>query len=211
MFCPAFHFVLLIICFASLHAQPARDSRSSLPRKKYPSLSDKNDFEPNRKRRPINPSPHNGPVGSFPIPPPGFDYDGEEGVYDMGEESSSSSAAVQRHDLTDKYRGIPALVLISLSTTLSSFLLLSFLCKMILSFVPVWITALLAVVMSLSVFLKSSHLGIFSKALGVVFLELIRKAKVYSFLRDLNRYVNSSLNFKERKPYPPGDNPWKYV
>lgn len=124
-------------------------------------------------------------------------------------EASIPSQPREPLDLAGKYRGIPSLLLVSVSTIFSGFAILSVLCKMVLSFVPTWMTLLLSLIMAISVF-TPSHLGAFSKALGVVCIELIRNGKPVHFISDMNRYISAALNLKDRKPYPPGDNPWKY-
>lgn len=116
----------------------------------------------------------------------------------------------EKYDITERYNNFPALVLVAISTSISAYFLLSLLCQMVFSFIPVWVTLITSFAMSLSVFLKSD-LSTFSKALGVVLLELIRKSKVHVFISDLNRYISAAIYLKDRKPYPPCENPWKYA
>jgi hypothetical protein len=147
------------------------------------------------------------PSGDYNPPQYGNNFDSNLGE-DQGFETVPAPV-LEDVDLVDNYSNIPSLLLVSVSATISSFIVLSFLTKMIMSFIPAWFIACVSVVMAFSVFIQSD-LSAFSKALGVVFIELIRRAKVYRFASDCNRYISSAMNLKERKPYPLGDNPWKY-
>lgn len=138
-------------------------------------------------------------------------YDNTE-PYDTEDPRSINNAPPipkEPFDLAKKYSGIPSLFLVSFSTTVSSFILLSLLSQMILSFVPGWMTILLSIIMAISVF-TPSDLGTFSKSLGVLSIELLRNSNIVVFISDINRYLSAAIGLKERKPYPPGDNPWKY-
>lgn len=160
-------------------------------------------------------SPVRSPLRHYQNPPDDPYYVDEEyagSSYPYVEEEhaySSRSPGEEKYDVTERYNSFPALVLVAISTSISAYFLLSLLCQMVFSFIPVWVTLITSFAMSLSVFLKSD-LSVFSKALGVVLLELIRKSRIHVFISDLNRYISAAIYLKERKAYPPCENPWKY-
>ena len=123
---------------------------------------------------------------------------------------SASSTPLQRNSIIDLYTSnVLSKVAVAICAAISSYLIIGFLTGMIISKSPKFVTVPFALASLLSTFFPGDF-GEFSRALGVLVIVILRRAKPITHINAVIKQLQAAIALGKRKQYPPSDNPWSY-
>jgi len=141
------------------------------------------------------------------------EYSSEEIYEEKDHKPTSSDERPQQTETVRAYTGsVASALVVAASSAVSAAILLSILAKMATSSTPPPALLLAAAgVVLVANFLPGGDFSDFARSLGVLSLLLVQRGKLGKFAAQLAQMSLSAGNLASRRPYPPSDNPWKYV
>jgi len=116
----------------------------------------------------------------------------------------------QGHDIVKAYMTSPlSKAIVAISAAISCSLISSLVTNMIFGKSPMFVPLVGFVCCGIGCFLPGTF-GDLSRALGVFLILLLRRASLGAFFMQLVRQMQSAVSLSVRKPFPPGENPWRY-
>jgi hypothetical protein len=171
-------------------------------------------YKKNARRMPTSEPSMDAQVGRFQQQGSDYDYSRtepyEQSYIDQGAPAHDAANALPK-DVIDQYtETVPAKLLICLFSTVFTTTVTAFLSLMLTSRLSPIIVLIVASIIGVASFRKTSDLGNLSRAFGVITLLLIRRANLSIFLSRLLQFTKGVFNIGRRRPYPPSENPWQY-
>jgi len=135
-----------------------------------------------------------------------YDYD-----YDYDEYTQEKDYRQESEDYVSHYtKTLSSKMIVSASSAIGSFVLGHLILSMLFSVQSLKLDGAIAMLSAAFTFIKGD-IGDFCRATGVCAILLMQRTSFQRFLVKFTSQMKSVVMMAERRPFPPGSNPWKYV